>query len=148
MKGVLIWAFVCLILGFAGAYSVQRDIVTTGTDIKIKVSELRVLNIQATDKVVVTGGSSYFFVLYQKSGDTITANKTTPPLGWPSDEYYTVTQEMSTGDWIVAEGNVVINLTSSEPITTTQFVADKFELWAKFILATFLLFVIGLFIAI
>ena len=63
MKGILIWAVICLAICGIGAYFVQKDIMTTGTDIELSVSDSRTLEIKASEKVTFEGASSSFFML-------------------------------------------------------------------------------------
>lgn len=132
MKGVLIWAAVCLILCGIGAYFVQKDIVTTGTDIELVVSDSRTISIRANEEVTFEGASSSFFMLYQKNGNSITAKSTEPPLGWFSDTYYTTgPQKMDTGVWSLEREPQLFISQAHNPLQQQKlFLANRlFGLW-------------------
>jgi hypothetical protein len=124
-------AFVYLILTAAigvGAYFVASAAteakVYSGTTIRFSTDSSYYIDIGA-DSVKLEAASSDFFVLHKPSGETLVPVLGTPPLGWMSEVYYTVTSANAPGGrWNINEGSPSIVLSSTSPISVTVYMTS------------------------
>ena len=134
-------AFVYLVLTAAvgvGAYffanAVTGSKVYSGTSIKFSVGVDHYIDI-AADSVKLEAAGSDFFVLHKPTGETLVPVLGTPPLGWASEVYYTVTSTNAPGGmWNINEGNPSIVLSSPSPISVTVYMTQDQRFTTDFVI--------------
>lgn len=131
LKGVANVIFYLLVtVGVAyGAYSVgtysNRDIVTTGKDIKIVSNPLYHYEIEASSQMKFAAASNDYFVFDNGEGDVVVPRRAEEtPLGWneytKGTGYYTVKDiEIPAGQWRLIKGNCAFWISSDGAVKVT-----------------------------
>ena len=144
MKKIAFWIWTALCI--AGAITIitlsNRDVIKTGEDIVLTISDTSVLVINK--EATLEAASPDFFVLRKLTGEVINGIPTEIPLGWKSEAYYKTEPMTVQGEWLVEKGsNITIQISAEESMSVRVALKENSKVWGAFLMS-FLAFLIWL----